>query len=306
LAIVETWRLCKTWEALKRLLAFLDRLPLRRTMASLRGFSWGGVWKMSGNVLEVRYKVISRQMECMNHTIASLEALGKASDPEIKDSVEALTKMHDAGITFATWYSINYDKSLAGDLRSFSTFQQSISSASGTLLSKLLVPFWKREKDSLLAFEKNETAEAATCPLPPAPEKHIQNAEEFVCLNYLAFIQNVLGRLRTMTLTIMLLLIVSTVATSTYPFDPQEALSAVFIVLFVIVGVVIVKVYADMHRDSTLSHVTNTKPGELGTEFWFKILGFSFAPLLGLLARLFPGITDFVFSWLQPGISSLK
>jgi hypothetical protein len=306
LAVVETWRLCKTWEALKRLLAFLDRLPLRRTMASLRGFSWGGVWKMSGNVLEVRYKVISRQMECMNHTIASLQALGKASDPEIKDSLEALAKMHDAGITFATWYSINYDKSLAGDLGSFSTFQQSISSASGTLLSKLLVPFWKREKDSLLAFEKDETAEAATCPLPPAPEKHIQNAEEFVCLNYLAFIQNVLGRLRTMTLTIMLLLIVSTVATSTYPFDPQEALSAVFIVLFVLVGVVIVKVYADMHRDSTLSHVTNTKPGELGTEFWFKILGFGFAPLLGLLARLFPAITDFVFSWLQPGISSLK
>src|SRR4029077_17574919 len=53
LAIVEAWRLCQVWEKLKRLLAFLDRLPLRRTMAALRGFSWGGVWKMSGNVLEV-------------------------------------------------------------------------------------------------------------------------------------------------------------------------------------------------------------------------------------------------------------
>jgi len=37
-----------------------------------------------------------------------------------------------------------------------------------------------------------------------------------------AFAQNVLGRLRTMTLTIMLLLIVSTVAMSTYPFDPRR------------------------------------------------------------------------------------
>jgi hypothetical protein len=74
----------------------------------------------------------------------------------------------------------------------------------------------------------------------------------------------------------------------------------------VVGGVVIVKVYADMHRDATLSHVTNTKPGELGTEFWFKIVGFGFAPLIGLLTRIFPGMTDFVFSWLQPGISSLK
>jgi hypothetical protein len=71
--LAETWRLYALWEELKRLLTFLDRLPLRRTLAVLHGFSWESVWKMSGNVLEVRYKVISRQLECMNHTIASLE-----------------------------------------------------------------------------------------------------------------------------------------------------------------------------------------------------------------------------------------
>jgi hypothetical protein len=308
LAIVEARRLCQTWEELRRLLAFLDRLPLRRTLAALRGFSWGGVWKMSGNVLEVRYKVISRQMECMNHTIASLqEFLEKSFDPEAQDSLDALTDMRGAGITFAEWYSTNYANSRAGDLTSFREFQKSIASASGTLLSKLLVPAWRREKKSLIVEIARDVKEEAApnCP-PPSKDEHIRNAEEFVCLNYLAFIQNVLGRLRTMTMTIMLLLIVSTVAMSTYPFDPQQALSAISIVLFVIVGVVIVKVYADMHRDATLSHVTNTKPGELGTEFWFKIVGFGLAPLIGLLTRLFPGITDFIFSWLQPGISSLK
>jgi hypothetical protein len=308
LAIVETWRLCQVWEKLRRLLTFLDRLPLRRTLASLRGFSWEGVWKMSGNVLEVRYKVMSRQMECMNHTIASLqEFLKKSSDHGAQTSLDALTDMRDAGITFAGWYSTHYNNSRAGDLSSFSAFQESIASASGTLLAKLLVPAWRKERESLLvALEKDEANEAAPHRPPLAEDEHIRNAEEFVCLNYLGFIQNVLGRLRTMALTIMPLLIVSTVAMSTYPFDPQRALSGVSIVLFVFVGVVIVKVYADMHRDATLSHVTKTKPGELGAEFWFKIVGFGFAPLIGLLTRIFPGITDFVFSWLQPGISSLK
>jgi hypothetical protein len=98
---------------------------------------------------------------------------------------------------------------------------------------------------------------------PQAGQEHIRNAEEFVCLNYLGFVQNVLGRLRTMAMTIMVLLVASTVAMSTYPFDPRQALSAVLIALLIIVGVVIVKVYADMHRDARLSHVTNTKPGEL-------------------------------------------
>jgi hypothetical protein len=109
-----------------------------------------------------------------------------------------------------------------------------------------------------------------------------------------------------MVITIVALFVAATAATSTYPFDPRQALSLILIVLFTITGVVIFKVYAEMHRDATLSHVTNTKPGELGTEFWFKILGVGIAPLLGLMTRVFPGFTDFVFAWLQPGVSTLK
>jgi hypothetical protein len=127
-----------------------------------------------------------------------------------------------------------------------------------------------------------------------------------VCLNYLGFVQNILGRLRTIAVTIVLLFLAATMAISTYPFDPRQALSVLLIALFVITGAVMVKVYAEMYRDTTLSNITNTKPGELGTEFWFKIVGFGVAPLLGLLTRVFPGISDFIFSWLQPGISSLK
>ena len=308
LSIVETLRLCQIWVALKRLLTFLDRLPLRRTLAALRGFSWGSVWRMSGNVLDVRYKVISRQMECMNHTISSLqEFLKSSSDAGVQNCLDALTDMRDAGIKFAEWYSTNYANSRVGDLTSFNEFQKSIASASGTLLTQLLVPAWRKEKESLLTVSQTDEKDESTGnPLPQAKEEYVRNAEEFVCLNYLAFIQNILGRLRTMAITIIVLFLSSTIAMSTYPFDPRQPLSAVLIALFIIVGGVIVKVYADMHRDATLSHVTNTKPGELGPEFWFKIVGFGFAPLVGLLTRVFPGITDFVFSWLQPGISSLK
>ena len=312
LALVEAWRMYEAWQKLRRLLEFLDRLTLRRTLAVLHGFSWGSVWKMSGNVLEVRYKVISRQLECMNHAIASIDALPRDPkdpkqpfDPGARSSLAALLLMQRAGVRFANWYSTNYTVSRAGDLTSFRKLQKRIAAASGTLLTQLLVPAWRAEKGSLLAVPTKKD-EAAPDPPPQAKEEHIRNAEEFVALNYLSFMQNVLGRLRTMAITIVVLFLAATVATSTYPFDPRQALSVILIVLFLITGVVIVKIYAEMHRDATLSHVTNTKPGELGTEFWFKILGFGFAPLLGLLTRVFPGIADFVFSWLQPGISALK
>ena len=308
LSIVEAWRLYHLWDELRRLLAFLDRTPLRRTLAALRGFSWGSVWKMSGNVLEVRYRVISRQMECMNHTIATLqEFLETSDDPGARDSLAALLRMRRAGMKFADWYSANYLNSSVGDLTRFTEFQKRIAAASGTLLARALVPAWRLEEKSLLvAPTKDESEETAPGVPPRAEDAHIGNAEEFVCLNYLGFIQNVLGRLRTMAMTIIVLFLATACAMSSYPFDPRQALSAVLAVLFVIGGVVIVKVYADMHRDATLSHVTNTKPGELGSEFWFKIVGFGFAPLIGLMTRIFPGITDFIFAWLQPGISSLK
>jgi hypothetical protein len=69
---------------------------------------------------------------------------------------------------------------------------------------------------------------------------------------------------------------------------------------------VVIFVYADMHRDATLSHATNTSPGELGSEFWFKVIGYGAAPVLGLITQLFPEWSSFLFSWLQPGLSSLK
>src|SRR5262249_686329 len=177
------------------------------------------------NVLEIRYKVISRQTECMNHMIASLEERPRPFDFGTDIALDALSKMRDKLFPFADWYSTNYTKPRAGDLKTFEDFQQSIANASGTVFSKLLVPAWRSEKGSLVVdLAKEEKDDAAPHRPALAEEVHIQNAEEFVCLNYLAFIQNVLGRLRTMTLTIMLLLIVSTVAMSTYPFDPRQAL----------------------------------------------------------------------------------
>jgi hypothetical protein len=52
--------------------------------------------------------------------------------------------------------------------------------------------------------------------------------------------------------------------------------------------------------------VTDTSPGELGGEFWRQVFTFGVGPLIGLLTTLFPSITDFVVSWLQPGTQAIK
>ena len=312
LQLAEAWRLCELWQELRVLLSFLDRLPLRRTLATMRGISWANVWKMGGNVLEVRYKVISRQMESMNHSIASLEEVEK--DPKYADDVvqaarDCLTDlkaMRAAGFGFADWYAFAYTDPNTGNLTKFERFQESVAKAAGTLFSHLLLPAWRKETQSLILTPAGDK-EAATPSTPiPAKEEHVRNAEEFVCLTYLGFIQNILGRLRTLAMAIMVLLFATTISLSAYPFDPRQILSAILIALFIALGIAVVKVYAEMHRDATLSYLTNTKPGALDPEFWFKVLGFGLAPLLGLLTRISPEISDFIFAWIQPSISSLR
>jgi hypothetical protein len=418
LMIAEAWQLLTTWTKLRQLLMFLDRTPLRRTLAALRGFTWGSVWGMSGNVLDVRYKLLSRQLESLGHAVSSLNAradekaleaarcclaarsciavmaklqqvdevdqsdrlamaqscldalkqlrksttgslramvdaardciaaqrLGTVmSDPSAmaeaqqcisalesfvtcegqpgtleKDCICALTETRQHGAEFAKWYARNYrgcakapnlHNCSEGNLESLETFQKATAEAAGTLIVRLLLPEWRTEKNSLILVDQSQNGNSdgdESGPAPLSQKEHVRDAEEFVCLPYMGFVQNILGRMRSMVMSILWLFFATAIAIASFPFDPRQALSGTMVVLFVLLGGIISYVYAQMHRDATLSHITNTKPGELGGDFWLKLVSFGVAPLLGLLTTVFPGIADFVFSWLQPGLQSIK
>lgn len=314
--LAEAWQLLQVWLKLKRLLTFLDRLTLRRTMQALQGFSWGNVWKMSGNVLDVRYKLLSRQIETLNHLLAAGDEFLKTADSTLRskslailDCRDEVAKTIQALQPFARKYAAGYADDNFSDFDTLEEFQQQIATVTGMLLTRLLIPAWHQETESLIHVDvKRTTEQSATDPqaeLTHVPE-HIRNAEELVCITYLGFAQNVLGRLRTIVLSCVGLSIATTLAVSTYPFDPRPGLNQALTMVFLAVGGIIIYVYADMHRDSTLSRVTNTTPGELGMDFWVRIAGFGIGPFLTLVAYLFPGLTDFVFSWLEPAGAAIR
>ena len=309
----EAWQIWRTWSSARQLLVFLDRMALRRTLSALRGFSWGTVWKMSGNVLDVRYKLLSRQLECLNHLAISLR-LAKESNPDeqepplagIEASEQSVNLSRANGLQFARWYSENYNKPDASDLKTFEDFQIQVAATTGVVLTEIVLPLTRTEVHSLVQVDREEKCEEDRNGPPPSENELIRNGEELVCLTYLGFVQNLLGRIRTIVLGGVYLFIALCVAVASYPFDPRTLLSGILLILFIAFGGSVVFTYADMHRDATLSHITNTKPGELGSEFWFKVLGYGAAPLLGLITQVFPEWSGFLFSWLQPGLSSLK
>jgi hypothetical protein len=316
LMLANAWQLLRVWLNLRQLLVFLDRLHLRRTMKALNGYSWGSVWGMGGRILDIRYKLLSRQMECLTHLQNSLRDCKNAEAPAWMSQLKETQQVRG---NFAKWFSDSWRDSKERDLSHFFQVQRSIAKTAGVVMAQVLVPYWRLEDTSLIqklqksdddAKENAKGGEAAgngdDHGIGAEPPNYIRNAEELVCLVYLGFIQNILGRMRTIVMQMAWLFVAAAVAVASYPFDPRSQVSGSMIVLFLTLATVIAAVYAQMHRDSTLSLVTDTKPGELGVDFWFKLIGFGAGPILGLLATIFPELPGSLFSWLQPGLDSIK
>ncbi|MGB8885994.1 MAG: hypothetical protein WCC87_04680 [Candidatus Korobacteraceae bacterium] len=305
--LADAWQMLTTWSRLRQLLVYLDRLPLRRTLDALKGFSWGTVWKMGGNVLEQRYRLLSRQIESLRHLQNSLKELPAAA-PGLDFSAQ-VEDCQQAILPFTEWFSHHHNDPELCDTTEFAKIQEKLARLAGLTMNTILLPAWHGEKQSLILDYSRPAAEdvesSGTHPAASLPE-HVRAAEEFFLLPYLGFIQNILGRIRTMVFGMVCLFLGATLSVASYPFDPRPVLSAIFLIVFVVVGAAVFFVYAEMHRDSTLSHITNTNPGELGVDFWMKLVAFGAGPLLALLTALFPEIANFIGSWLQPSVEAIK
>jgi hypothetical protein len=306
---IQTWL---AWSVLRQLLVYLDRLPLRRTIRSLQGLGWGSIWKMGGNVLQERYRWITFQAECFRHLNNAVTAWAPDNLPDSIHRSELganISKLNDKLDDFRNWFTqLETDKPVE-NLKTVRELQEALAAMAGSVMTHILFPAWAKEKHSLIFGDIRKLGEDGKADIEIPTDQldlHVQAAEEFFVLPYLAFIQNILGRLRTIALGMLWLFVGTTLAVSSYPFDPLNVLGAIFLTVFTAVGGLIFVVYSQMSRDATLSHITNTKPGELGIEFWVRLLGFGVGPLIGLLTTLFPSITDFAFSWLQPGVEALK
>jgi hypothetical protein len=310
--LTDTLQLWTVWKNLRQLLVYFDRLPMRRTLASLKGLSWGSVWSVSGVTLEERYRHLSRQVESLSHLEHLLDA-EIASSPKSaflkQDTMNKIRECQAKKAAVVKWY-VNLGDQVS-DLCPLHDFQDKLAETTASVLKNVLIPAWQRETTSLilknnLGDKESDGGSSVDNSAQKSLPLVVRAAEEFVALLYLAFIQNVLGRIRTIVLGALFLFVAVTLAVSSYPFNPLPVLGAIFLAVFAITGVTVFIVFAGMHRDSTLSHITNTEPGELDSRFWLHLITFGIGPLFGLLTTLFPSITDFATTWMPPTTQMLK
>jgi len=340
--LADTLQFLLAWKRLRELLVHLDRLRLRRTLSALGGLAWGSIWKMSGNVLEARYRIVTLQIESLVHLINLLSDRSpkdRAEQPSLEPLFTHLNATRKKVRDLADWYKSVHQaapdrrrawrESVPGswlvkcswkifpqgatgtDLTDLYEFQEELAASAGAVLKNVLIPAWHSEKESLIleprkTGEKEKESKEEGAETAGHPRPYVRAAEEFVILPYLGFIQNTLGRMRSIILGSLFLFVAGTLAVSSYPFDPLPVLGGIFLGLFLVTGAVVIYVNAGLHRDATLSHITNTEPGELGGQFWLRMIGFGIGPLIGVLTALFPALSDFLTSWLQPSAGAIQ
>jgi hypothetical protein len=303
LLMLESAQLLGTWLGLKRLLLALNRTPLRRTFAALQGLSMHSLWSMSGTTSRSRYTIFSHQLESLVHlknVLNSPDGRG-VGNLDLRDIIDNACQ---CALNFITKRASKADLAIYNTRRSMRT-RHLMSQCAESIFNVLLIDDWCKETGTLDLVEREKKDEDKEV-LPLSEKKVIRQAEEFICLIYVGYLQNMLARMRTMVLAILGLYAALAFSLAFYPYTPRPTIALSLLLLLGAVGSVVAVVYAGLDRDTTLSHITNTKPNTLGLEFWLRLGSFIGIPIIGLLVAQFPEIGDFIASWIQPSLSAVK
>ena len=315
-------RLAVVWLELRGLLIYLDQFPLRRSFERLEGFTWKPIWRLGTGAAQDSYRLIWRQFDSLEHLwnegIGDLdlkEAVEKARAERNRFAAE-LEEMHMQDEQQKE--SKSKGKKIVSSIRmlfkpqpgwvkkwieDLEELQKQLATTCGAAL-KYLSGVWGSEKDVDM-FEVSRREKDRQPAKKPKEGRTTQLAEQFVCLFYLNFILSVIFRMRTLVMSAAGIYVFALFSFSSYPFEPRSSFHVLMIVLFLLVIGVVAIVLAQMHRNGTLSRITNTVPGELGVDFWLRLATFVAVPLLSLLAAQFPEISGALFSWVEP-LQALK
>ncbi|MFZ0580947.1 MAG: hypothetical protein WAN72_15250 [Candidatus Acidiferrales bacterium] len=372
--LFDLFRLAVVWLELRRPLAALDRLPLRRGFLRLQELRGKPIWRFGGSAFDDFYLLLSREIEALrslqkflkkpegeekpdplSEAIRKLEktagelvvivaALGHAKEVRARVSLWQRLQLcfkrwkHPFRTLRIRWKELHnkvhrgvrqlkksddyknrsslclYLKSLSDAIMRNSTLMilpklDGLQSELATACAKVLLflsPRWAGETPAPTVLpESPEPVTEFRLQKTSLPQS-TQIAEEFVCFFYYNFIASIFLRLRTLLMSVAGMFMFLVLSFNSYPFEPQTSCQTLMIFVFILIVAFAAFVIGQMSRDTTLSHITNTTPGELGWEFWLRITSFVAIPLRSLLSAQFPQIGSFLFSWAQPALNTFK
>jgi hypothetical protein len=320
-------RVLLIWSELKSgLLEPLERMPFRLAFSRISEVDWVTMLSQSG--LSIRWRDMARSTESIRqimHAVKIVQRAGPVGSQSLKAAEAALNRQ----ITQLLLYlripdesnpefgheriknekgeDIEFDlpsEQCERDLCFIYALENRFAGFSEKLLQHVLIPYWDKKRIGLVNEVDLESVPNVSPTEPDPPEIHL--AEEFLVIRYIAFIRIVLVNIRHLMLFVSLAFVLAIVGWNSYPFQPRQQLDWCFTILMLCLGTGFVWVFAQMHRNPILSRITSTTPGELGSDFYLRLITFGAVPVLTWLAYQFPEFGGGLFRLLQPSLEVAK
>jgi hypothetical protein len=293
------------WLEFRKQLRAIENVPFRRGFSDLKNLTWKPLWKLAGSGREKFSELLVGEVDALNKI-----QKGPPTNDRLKDAIRNANQSTNL-LSEAYEPLIDPNCPPRRDLQErFFEFQNQLT----TCATEALIyanEQWKHEyavpasKDQDKSDGKDDKGKQAAAE-PPAADPATRAVEYFLCLFYLNIILIPLRRLQTLILAMAGVFVFVLISYGSYPFESRESFHALLISIFFAISLVVAIVYGQMYSNPLLSRITNTKPGELGLDFWVRLGTFVFVPLLSLLSVQFPELNNFFFSWLQPALQSIK
>jgi hypothetical protein len=289
----------RIWANLQSFLQALERHPIRTAFSRLeKEVDWV---PLVTQVKEHPLLITSRCMDCL-HALSSLQ--GTLSCPIVANVSEKLSAAGGLDDLFG-----DIEKSLlSGSSDEYRTKYDDLQKGLDELHEAIEKYFhaseWKRGDSESLNHELAQ-AGVEKKRLPPADQVRILG-EEFVALRHMMYMRYAFRHLRNLLGFVITGFILAVITVNVYPFQGERWLAFTAVVAFLVLGLGVGMVFAQMDRDKIMSRITATPPGKLGGTFFLRIAEFGGLPLLTVLAAQFPALNRILTSFLQPAMEALR
>jgi hypothetical protein len=287
LILVSGFRLGRIWQKLRRFLQDLNRQRVKRVFSQLKlDGGWTALWFYGSEDPDWDYMKQSHEvLQDLWHT--------PAKAPGSDDVDKAITAIHDEKreLQLEPFSILNSIKLAESDGKLENAMSQG---------QKQLAVVLNQVLDHLGEVWRN--------PLPPntpAIERR-RLLEKYVALRWFSFIRAVIARIRLLILFLAIGFSLAMISLVVYSFEPHQELLWSVTALFIVIGMLVVTVLIQMHRDPILSRIVGTEPGKLDVTFFVRLVLLGVGPVLTLLATHIPSIGQSVISFLQPGLEAMK
>lgn len=130
----------------------------------------------------------------------------------------------------------------------------------------------------------------------------VRGAEEFLAIQIVGYVGWALSQVRWLAVFLLSSLLVTTALLSSYPYQNQSEVKAVFFFAAVAGIVVLTLTLIQMNRDDLLSRINGSDPERVNwnARFVLNLMLFAAVPLLAILSSTLPALRNLFTAWIKP------